>query len=1168
MIKWWLAGVLWVILSWSAQAQYSNQRCKWVNLSDAPVQLDSLTILPGSITLQGPASDTLKFLYNPSLNQFQVIRPPVPAIRLDSLGGIAARKNTTRDSVLVCYRVLPFNLAMARYRRKITATDSVYLPGTKIYTEEIAIKKEELFRTPGLSKNGAITRGISFGNTQNVFVNSALNLQLEGKLSEEIGITASISDQNVPFQPQGNTQQLQEFDRIFITLQHRLWNVTAGDIVLRNKPDYFLRYYKNVQGAAFEVNYSPKPNQKASTSAVASVAKGKFSSIQIRPIENVQGPYRLTGPASEKYIIVLANSERVYLDGKLLTRGFNYDYVIDYNQAEITFTTRNVIIRTSRIRVDFEYSDRNYNRAIYQASHYQEFKKVSIHANIYNESDNPNNLLNLDLKPSDKQLLREIGDSLQLAYTPGVEIIPYDPQQVLYKDSTALVNGLAKQIYVYTEDSTLSAYYSLRFTDVGQGKGDYVPITTSVNGRSFKWVAPVDGRPQGRYLPVRILPTPIRKQMATVGAAYQANKETSIYLEAAASKYDVNRFSEKGSQDDNGKAIKVGYTVREKSLPILGKYKLQSTFNYEFTDRNFVPIDRYRDIEFDRDWSNGVTAESRQSDNIVNFSVGVVKDNTHAINYRISRRYRPHEVDGVQHYVDVVQTFKGLSLKGNLFTLSSTRLNKIKSAWVRGLAEITYPTKKIVPGYTYRFDKNREDSVLNPDSLASSAIYFDEHLFFVRSKDSATTRYGLSYGYRQDRRPRQGELSQPETAQTYNGYLQTRVGGTQDIQAQLTYREVNSVDSLNKATVLSSINWNGDLLQRHLRSELSYTVATGREVKREYEFIQTVPGQGTHYLMPGGNPRDLNDYYEAQTPDAQYRTYIKVFLPTDQYIIAYTNRLNYRLNSSLPRAWQEAPSAIQKFASRLTALTTLTMDRKTTDPNLITRFNPFSQNIEDSLLLSMLNSFRNTIFYNRSNSKFGLEFTLQQNQQKILLTNGTDTRNLLVHSISGRYNLNEYFTSKLQINRTERGNNSNYLNTRNYQIQSYEALPEFAFQPNNKLRFTSTYQYAAKKNIYRVEDSEKAVFNDLGVESRLSQVNKRTFSGQLHYTHVFFKGEVNSPVGYEMLNALRPGNNFTWNLNLQQRLSNGLNLSFNYDGRKPSSLRAFHSGRMQVSVLF
>ncbi|HEY4649962.1 MAG TPA: hypothetical protein VIG72_01045, partial [Pontibacter sp.] len=65
-----------------------------------------------------------------------------------------------------------------------------------------------------------------------------------------------------------------------------------------------------------------------------------------------------------------------------------------------------------------------------------------------------------------------------------------------------------------------------------------------------------------------------------------------------------------------------------------------------------------------------------------------------------------------------------------------------------------------------------------------------------------------------------------------------------------------------------------------------------------------------------------------------------------------------------------------------------------------------------------------------------------------------------------------------------------------------------------------------------------------------------------------FTGEENSFVGYEILNALRPGNNLTWSLNLQQRLSNGLNITLNYDGRKANGINAVHTGRTQVSVLF
>ncbi len=74
--------------------------------------------------------------------------------------------------------------------------------------------------------------------------------------------------------------------------------------------------------------------------------------------------------------------------------------------------------------------------------------------------------------------------------------------------------------------------------------------------------------------------------------------------------------------------------------------------------------------------------------------------------------------------------------------------------------------------------------------------------------------------------------------------------------------------------------------------------------------------------------------------------------------------------------------------------------------------------------------------------------------------------------------------------------------------------------------------------------------------------------GTVRYVNIDYEGDERSVVAYEMLNALRPGNNMTWSLNLQQRLSNGLNVSVNYDGRKPNQIRAIHTGRMQVSVLF
>ncbi|MBC5993365.1 hypothetical protein [Pontibacter cellulosilyticus] len=1152
--------LFWLSFPLVAQTSFSNQRCKWLPVTQEAFILDSLTIDPATVSLVHPLKEQFAFDYNYNTQEFRFTSYPAPdSVLIDRFGTMVPAP----DSVLVCFRVMPLNLTKPAFKRDITKLDLNPFQ-RDVYQEDISTK-EEIFRTPGLNKTGSISRGISFGNTQNVFVNSALNLQLDGKLTDDISITAAITDQNIPFQPEGNTQQLQEFDKVYITLNHKQWQLTAGDVVLQNKPSYFLQYYKNVQGGAFETIFGKTPERQGVTAVAASVSKGKFASQQIDAIEGVLGPYRLRGPNNERFIIVLANSERVFLDGRLLVRGYDYDYVIDYNQAEITFTTRHVITRNTRIRVDFEYSDQNYSRGIYTLNHYQNLGKLKVYGNYYNESDNPNNLINLDLQDEQKRLLASIGDNLEQAVTPGADSVAFDPSQVLYaKRDTTFNNGQSMAtIYVYSTNPE-EAFYNVRFTEVGANQGDYVVATDAVNGRVYRWVAPVNGMSRGNYAPVRVLPTPRKKQLMTFGGNYEIQKGINVFAEGAVSENDLNRFSDIDSRDDKGKAVRAGYTVQEKEFEWLGKYKLNSTLNYEYTDQHFNPIDRYRPIEFDRDWSLPLNP-AKTEDHILNFSVGVTQDLVNFFNYRISRRHRDDQLDGVQHYLDAWKKLGRLELRNNFFILNSEQQER-ESEWYRGDVGLKYNFGKVAPGYIYRFDKNKL-TALGTDSVTGSAMYFDEHVVYLETADTARTRFRLDYSHRKDLRPTgTGELGLPEIGQTYNAILQTILGPESDLAVQATYRKLDLEANKDEETVQSRVDWNAGFLDGTFRSELSYSVGTGRELKRIFIFRETLPGQGTHYLREGGNPNDLNDYLEAQTIDQQ--RYIKIFLPTDEYVNAYINRFTYRLNTSTPRSWR-SQKGIKGFASKFSMLSFVSIDKKTTDSDLSTRFNPFSQDFEDEFLISMAKSLRNTLYYNRSNPQYGVEYTVQQNQQKSLLANGTETRNVGSHQLVGRLNLNEVLSTQLRAVQAVRESQSNFLESKNFRILSQELTPELSYQPNTRLRFTGNYQFALRENEFApTDDEQEATFNELGLEAKLSQVGKRTVTGNFRFVNIKYDSEVNSYIGYEILNALRPGNNLTWSFNVQQRLSNGLNISLNYDGRKANGIGAVHTGRTQVSVLF
>ena len=278
-------------------------------------------------------------------------------------GWLRWEKKPSVAEVVITYRKFPLSFSKVKMNKdpgKMTEQEFVLNPFRYIPENN----QQGIFDFGGLEYNGSLSRGLSFGNSQDVVLNSSFNLQLSGHITDEIEVLAAITDNNVPVQPEGNTQQLQEFDKVFIQVKKDDHKLIVGDYELGISKMHFMKFFKKSQG----ISYSGKADLPGNMGVMKprasfAITKGKFSKNTLKVEEGNQGPYKLLGANNESFIIVLAGTERVFIDGKLMVRGSENDYVIDYNLGEVTFTPNVLVTKDLRISVEFEYSDKSYFRS-------------------------------------------------------------------------------------------------------------------------------------------------------------------------------------------------------------------------------------------------------------------------------------------------------------------------------------------------------------------------------------------------------------------------------------------------------------------------------------------------------------------------------------------------------------------------------------------------------------------------------------------------------------------------------------------------------------------------------------------------------------------------------------------------------------------------------------
>lgn len=1135
--------------SLTAYAQNSlSLTLKKIAVKDS-LTLDTLSILPNSFKVL--AGTTII-----NANQYQINYASAE---------LKWTQKPTVDSVLVSYKTLPLLLAK-----------KVFYKDPKLIEEEVVsrqpyiyqVKKEDnaIFNFEGFNKSGSISRGIGFGNNQDLAVNSNLVLQLSGKINNEIEILAAISDDNIPIQPEGNTQQINDFDKVFIQLKRKDATLIAGDYELRRPDSYFANYFKRTQGITATNIFKDKKNRLYETGFSLAVAKGRSARNSFEGIEGNQGPYRLQGNNGEQFVIVLSGTERVFIDGILLLRGQDNDYVVDYNTAELTFTTKRLITRNSRIVVEFEYSDKTYARSLYQLNQGYQSEKLKLNFNYYSEQDNPSKPILQDLNDAQKQFLEGIGNNINQAVYPNVDSVAFNENEILYKKVDSL--GIA-DVYVYSANP-LEAKYRVGFSYVGSNAGNYqIDVNSVANGRVYVFVAPKSGVPQGEYSPVTLLVTPKKQQLITLNADYKIAKRTQVFTEIGFSDNDVNLFSDLQNKQNKGLAYKIiGKDTRLLNGNDTTGLRLKTSLSYEYVNQQFKPLERYRPVEFDRDFNFRANPLLPADEHWSTLNLQLIKSPQKNIAYGISNFNRGDYYNGLQQNVSGVYRLKNYTARyaGSLLN-SQTEIDK--GTFFRQNIALSKAFKYIETGFNFNQENNQTLNLLT-DTLSLQSFSFRAFEYFIKSADSAKREFLLLYNQRFDELPDGKNLKSFSKANTFTGKLVLSKNANSNLALNATYRSINylSTDTVNKneETLLARVDYNFTGLKGFVNLQSFYELGTGQEPKREFVYLEVTASQGIYAWNDYNNNgiKELNEFEVSKYPDQA--KYIKVFRPNNEFVKSNFTNINQTLSLNPARLLQDSKSKYAQFLAKFSNITSLRISKKLLSGNGIL-FNPYQTSISESNLISQNSFIRNTLFYNRTNPIFGIDLSAQKLASKLLLTNGFDSRANEEQGLRVRWNFIRKSNFILSINQGNKNFASQLFTERNYSITYYEFAPEFGYQFTTDLKTTLKANLKQQKNL-AVFGGEKTFNSSVGAELRYNLLKRGTLSSQFNLINNKFEGANNTSVAYELLEGLQPGKNLTWSLGFQRTISNGIQLNFTYEGRKSNEVKAIHTGGVQVRAYF
>ena len=573
------------------------------------------------------ASYSLKenFIYPESLK----IESNITNIRPDSINyikGLLHYKNTFQDTLTIVlkYKYLVKDLPLI-VGYDFNDLDNYYFISNK---KKIKIDNKKVSNQNNLFSSGSINRQLNISSNGLSEFTGGLNLSLSGKLENDIMLSAVLSDEDIVIQPEGNTRNLEDFDQMYISLNSSNFSLNAGDIQYRNNIDKLVNIERNVVGINGKLNFN-----KSKISTLVASTSGQYANCNIEVIDGVQGPYGLISNTKSKDIQLIAGSEKVWLDGRKLIRGANFDYVIDYSSAEITFTAKNLIHFDSDVFMEYEYVDDDYPKSILGTAYETRISdKLNVVAGIHREIDNKSRLFN------DSEIYQQMkgtgSSSVKLEGAVEDSMGKYFIDEGIYIfDPLFIQADSARYRVVFSYNS--NGNYEKLISDIGEIYYSYVQSEEKNNLKDY-------------YSPFQNVSAPSIKDLYFTKIEYNLGKNISASSLMSSSSKLENTIANDGISSTGG--------IYEINLKVDSLEFRDTKYGFSYKghlrDKKYNSLNLDRDVQFNRIWDIDSANSSGERSNSLNFyinqndisSTNLTLSNLKLYNWNKSRLYASYQI--------------------------------------------------------------------------------------------------------------------------------------------------------------------------------------------------------------------------------------------------------------------------------------------------------------------------------------------------------------------------------------------------------------------------------------------------------------------------------------------------------------------------------------------